>query len=156
MKNWFYKNFITLGPIGYLPASGTLATLCTLPIAYALRSTIDSWLIYCIIIILLMLFSWHAIYTVFNRFKLFNRFTSQDPREIVIDEVVGTLITFSFVQPTLVNVIVGFILFRFFDISKFPFIYLLEKRGNALAIILDDCAAGVLSAVLLYMLQQLL
>jgi len=37
MKNKSLRVFLaTMGPIGYLPAPGTMATLATLPIAYAI------------------------------------------------------------------------------------------------------------------------
>ena len=80
-----------------------------------------------------------------------------DPREIVIDEVAGFLLTIIFIPFTLRNLIAGFFLFRFFDILKPPPIKKIEKVKGGFGIVLDDLAAGFYAYLslrfLLYMLE---
>jgi len=67
-----------------------------------------------------------------------------DPHEIVIDEVAGFLLSIIFIPFTLRNLIVGFFLFRFFDILKPPPIKMIEEKvKGGCGIVLDDLAAGV-------------
>jgi hypothetical protein len=69
----------------------------------------------------------------------------QDPSEIVLDEVAGCLITFCTLPLTPMTIIIGFILFRFFDIVKPFFIKQCENLPGAFGIIADDIAAGVIA-----------
>jgi len=81
-----------------------------------------------------------------------------DPREIVIDEVAGFLLSIIFIPFTLRNLIAGFFLFRFFDILKPPPIKMIEEkvRGGC-GIVLDDLVAGAYTYLslrfLLYILE---
>ena len=66
-----------------------------------------------------------------------------DPSEVVIDEVVGLLLTIYLSPVSWLSIALGFMMFRFFDIMKpFP-IRRLEKIGGGTGIVLDDLAAGV-------------
>lgn len=79
----------------------------------------------------------------------------KDPKPVVIDEVVGQLITFLFVPITAGPglMIVGFLAFRFFDIVKPYPIRRLEGLKGGLGIMADDVAAGAYGAVLMALLQ---
>ena len=59
-----------------------------------------------------------------------NHFNIEDPSQIVIDEVLGTLITFINIPLELPYIILGFCLFRFFDITKCCGIKRLENIGK--------------------------
>lgn len=72
----------------------------------------------------------------------------EDPRQVVIDEVVGMMISFILVPFTWVNVVIVFCLFRFMDIVKPYPIRKLEKIGSGFGIMLDDMAAGVYTNIL--------
>ena len=66
-----------------------------------------------------------------------------DPREVVIDEIAGQMVTLLFVPLTVQTVVAGFLLFRVADIWKpFP-----ARRSEALpgglGIMMDDLIAGV-------------
>jgi phosphatidylglycerophosphatase A len=64
----------------------------------------------------------------------------------VIDEVVGLLWTMFYVPPTIPAVIIGFILFRFFDIVKpFPVRLLQDKLPGGYGVVGDDVMAGIYS-----------
>ena len=73
---------------------------------------------------------------------------NKDPRIVVIDEVVGQLVTFLFVpfDSGLWVLAAGFFLFRFFDIWKpFP-ARQLESLPTGLGVVADDIMAGFYAA----------
>ena len=81
--------------------------------------------------------------------RLMNR---SDPPAVVVDEVVGMLITFIGISPTWKSACMGFALFRLLDILKpFPICRLQRLRGGW-GIMADDVAAGAVAAVVLRVL----
>jgi phosphatidylglycerophosphatase A len=73
-----------------------------------------------------------------------------DPKEVVIDELVGIWITLLAV-PTWVYFVPAFLLFRLFDITKpWPIGWADKKVPGALGVMLDDILAGALAAACLY------
>ena len=79
-----------------------------------------------------------------------------DPSKIVIDEWVGQWISLLFLPITLINAVIGFILFRFFDISKLKPISYMEKIQGGWGIMLDDVLAGLLTLIILYSVNHYL
>ena len=73
-----------------------------------------------------------------------------DPSYIVIDEWVGQWVALSFIPVNLNFAIVGFILFRFFDITKIGPVKYFEKIPGALGVMSDDIAAGLMSAIVIF------
>ena len=134
----------TLGPVGYLPASGTCATAATLGLIYLVHLMHVSWFVYTGITAACALSAWWAIHAAQKYFA------TSDPREIVIDEVLGCLITFLWIPFTLRTALLGFILFRFFDITKIAGIRFLERSPGAWGIILDDVGAGIISNLFIH------
>jgi phosphatidylglycerophosphatase A len=67
----------------------------------------------------------------------------KDPQFVVIDEVAGQLITLIGVPVSWKSLLLGFILFRGFDIVKPPPIRQLERLPQGAGIVLDDVAAGL-------------
>lgn len=81
-------------------------------------------------------------------------FGREDPPQVIIDECAGQLITFFLVPLTLNNLLLGFLLFRFFDIVKpFP-IYKMEDSEGGVGITMDDVAAGVCANISLLAIHQ--
>jgi phosphatidylglycerophosphatase A len=79
----------------------------------------------------------------------------EDPSFIVIDEVAGQLLTFMFLPVNLLNLGLGFVLFRVFDMWKpFP-IRKLESLGNGVGVMADDLLAGVYGNVILQVVNLL-
>ncbi len=74
----------------------------------------------------------------------------RDPGLIVIDEVIGMLITLIGSPAKPLVLLAGFILFRIFDIAKpFP-IRLIDRRFNGgIGIVMDDMLAGIFALVVL-------
>jgi len=74
----------------------------------------------------------------------------KDPRPVVIDEVCGQWIALFLVPATWMNVVIGFLLFRAFDVVKpFP-IRKAESLPRGWGIMADDVLAGIFSAVILH------
>jgi phosphatidylglycerophosphatase A len=70
-------------------------------------------------------------------------FGHEDPKPVIIDECAGQFLTFLFVPLTLNTLVLGFLLFRFFDIVKpFP-IYKMEELEGGVGITMDDVVAGI-------------
>jgi phosphatidylglycerophosphatase A len=86
-------------------------------------------------------------------------FGESDPQQVVIDEVSGQQITYLAVMPSLLfpggwkYVVVGFILFRVFDIWKPWPIRRLEKLPGGWGIMADDWLAGVYAAIVLWVVR---
>jgi phosphatidylglycerophosphatase A len=69
---------------------------------------------------------------------------------IVWDEIAGMYITLLAAPPTIVGWILGFVLFRVFDIAKpWPIRDLDHRLGGGLGIMLDDLAAALYALILL-------
>lgn len=75
-----------------------------------------------------------------------------DPGPVVIDEVLGMLVTLAFIPVGVTGAIAGFFVFRAFDIVKpFP-ANRLEKFHGGFGIMADDFAAGVYANISLRIL----
>ena len=73
----------------------------------------------------------------------------EDPSFVVIDEVAGQLIALIAVPLRWQSVILGFILFRVFDIWKPPPLRRLEEIEGGAGIVLDDVGAGLYALIIL-------
>lgn len=72
---------------------------------------------------------------------------------IVLDEIVGYLLTMTLVPAGWFWVIAGFVLFRLFDIWKpFPIRLLDSKVGGGFGIVVDDLLAGVYAWIILQLM----
>ena len=79
---------------------------------------------------------------------------TEDPGWIVIDEVCGIFMTFAFIRPEwILNapwiLIIGFALFRFFDILKPLGIHKMEKLPGAWGVMADDLLGGIYAGLVL-------
>jgi phosphatidylglycerophosphatase A len=75
--------------------------------------------------------------------SVMERQLGKDPGPVVIDEVVGMLLTLATLDVTPIGAVVGFFIFRALDILKpFPADRLEELHGGP-GIMLDDVMAGV-------------
>lgn len=78
-----------------------------------------------------------------------------DPGIVVIDEVVGQLITLAAAPFSVGAALLGFLLFRIFDVLKpFPVNWLDKRLHGGLGIMLDDVAAGLYSLVTLQLIWK--
>ena len=73
-----------------------------------------------------------------------------DHKEIVIDEVLGFLITMLWLPMTWQAILIGFVVFRVLDITKPLFIgYLDKKIQGGLGVMVDDVAAGIVASIIM-------
>lgn len=77
-----------------------------------------------------------------------------DPQVIVIDEVVGVLVTLSVSAPTWKSLVLGVVLFRIFDQWKPWPARRLESLHGGYGVVMDDVAAGVWGAAVLAILRS--
>ncbi|MBQ9089558.1 MAG: phosphatidylglycerophosphatase A [Alphaproteobacteria bacterium] len=79
---------------------------------------------------------------------------NKDPGYVVIDEFAGQAITFLFVASYVLPwyyYLLGFGLFRFFDIIKIGFVSYFDKKvQNAFGVMTDDIFAGLYAGIILY------
>ena len=146
---------------GYLTKfPGTLASAITtifIFIAYEILGYND--LKFSIIIfIILFLYSFYAVKDSETEFK------NKDPKQIVIDEVLGQslpLILLLYLNQNNqiklsieIYYILSFLFFRFFDILKpFPVSYFDKNYKNYFGIIMDDVMAGLYSMIFIYLIS---
>ena len=139
------KLIATVFFVGFCPiAPGTAASLLALPIYYFLR---ESPYVYLLITIgLLVVGFWSS-----SRAE--KEFGRKDPGEIVIDEFSAMLIVFLFIPFQVKFMVIGFFLFRIFDILKFPALKRLERLPKGYGIMLDDIAAAILANLVLQVIR---
>ena len=129
--------------VGYSPiAPGTLGTLVAILIYYFLSNILSP-----LYEITLLGFLFLSVWVSGNAEIFFER---KDDQRIVIDEITGFLIAMLWVPKTIRFVIIGFFLFRFFDIVKpFPIRRLEKGFKGGFGVVLDDVVAGVYANILL-------
>lgn len=139
----------TFGAIGYLPASGSVATILTVPIVLLLR-LLCSTLMYCTCVGLLIVVA----YAVINKALLLSGKT--DPSEIIIDECAGTFIAIGLLPLSVISICGAIIFFRFFDISKKGGVGYCEYLPGALGVLVDDLYAGLLANIVIWIFSMIM
>ena len=81
-------------------------------------------------------------------------FNSKDPKQFVMDEVVGMGLTLLWLPKNIPLYIAAFLLFRVIDIWKPGFITTIDKQSHPFSILLDDVAAGILANVILQIIVR--
>jgi len=139
--------FLALGfGSGLAPkAPGTIGTLAAIPVFILL--SLLSINIYLVVVILL------AILGVFICGEAAKAVGEHDHPAIVWDEFVGYFITMLWLPVNWQTVLVGFVLFRFFDIVKpWPISWLDKHCHGGFGIMIDDVVAGVLACFVAHMI----
>lgn len=79
---------------------------------------------------------------------------SKDPGAIVIDEVAGMTLSVAAVPLTLATLVLGFLLFRLFDVVKpFP-ANVAQRLPGGVGVMVDDLIAGVYALALLWLARR--
>jgi len=124
--------------VGYLPASGTFATLASFPVVILILKL--NFVYQLIIIFVSILFS---IFLSTYAEKVFNK---KDDSKIVIDEFIGFLVASAGSDVSNIQILlVAFLLFRIFDILKFGIINKLQNLPGGLGVMADDIFAGIIT-----------
>jgi phosphatidylglycerophosphatase A len=140
----------TCGYLGYVPvAPGTFGSAAGLVVFAAVRWSGSPALELAVIILLFAVGVWSA-----NAAE--RHFGGVDPAPVILDEVVGMLITLAFLPVNITGAVVGFLLFRLFDVVKpWPANRLEAVRGG-LGVMADDAMAGVYGNVAMRLLVVVL
>ncbi|HJD55271.1 MAG TPA: phosphatidylglycerophosphatase A [Rickettsia endosymbiont of Pyrocoelia pectoralis] len=179
----FFVTFFYIGKIKYCP--GTFGSLAAFPLCYSIMyfiaenkivipfanltlneaQLVSLVIINSVICLLLLIFG-----TYFTKIYL-NYTNSEDPKEVVIDEVVGQMLTCilvffsalfanesnlvkyisSFKISIILLFVLPFCLFRLFDIIKpWPINWLDKNVKGSIGVMLDDLVAAIFAAVAQY------
>jgi phosphatidylglycerophosphatase A len=133
----------SFGYVGRFPvAPGTAGSAAALPVFVVVRLVGSPALEASVLVVLTVLGVWSA--TVTER-----QLGATDPSVVVIDEVVGMLATLAFMPLGWKGVLVGFLLFRLFDIIKPYPCGKAERLHGGWGIMADDVLAGVYANIVL-------
>lgn len=143
-------NFLALGGgTGLAPiAPGTFGTLIGIPVFLVMPKNI--WIYLAVLCVLFAVGVWCCQ-------SAADYLQVHDHPGIVWDEVVGYLVTMIAVPKSLIWIVVGFIVFRFFDILKpWPISYIDREMHGGLGIMLDDVVAALFAAITMQILIRLI
>lgn len=125
--------------VGWIPfAPGTFASIFAAALIYLFPAVLGSviFAVACVIF---------AVATVTAE-----RYEGEDPGHIVIDEFAGMCVAMAGHRATLVNVLIGLVLFRIFDILKpFP-VNRMERLKGGYGVVGDDVVAGIFGNILVF------
>ncbi len=147
------KTIVTCFGLGTLPgAPGTWASLAAIPLAWASHAA-GGFALLAIVTIVITATGYLATARYLDG-------AADDPSEVVIDQVAGMLIALWPLSIGLTHLdaawhvwpwpgwVLGFLLFRFFDIVKPPPVNWADRLKGPLGVMLDDIVAGVLTALI--------
>ncbi|MDZ7265581.1 MAG: phosphatidylglycerophosphatase A [candidate division KSB1 bacterium] len=146
----FLARLISTGlGIGYSPiAPGTMGAL-VIAILYWFAPPITLPVLLGVILILTMLGIPCATITEREMIRLVGDERGEDPSIVIIDEIIGMLVTLIAIPKTGKLLLLAFLLFRFFDIVKpFP-IRKVEQLPEGWGIVFDDVVAGIYANLVL-------
>ncbi|MBR6729729.1 MAG: phosphatidylglycerophosphatase A [Alphaproteobacteria bacterium] len=131
-------------------APGTVGSFCSLPLVAVVYPLgfIGLW---SVTVLVYLLGIWATA-------EVLKTSEDKDPGSVVIDETAGQLMTFVFVSAvwplSLLNLILGFAFFRFFDIVKiWPCSFYDKKIVGAFGVMSDDIFAGFYAALSLLLIN---
>jgi len=140
----------TCAHVGYAPvAPGTFGSAVGLVVYYLVRRQASTAVELGAIALILIVGLWSAT-------EAEHHFGGIDPGPVVIDEVIGMLITLALHPVNVVGAIVGFFIFRVLDVVKPWPARRLELLPGGFGVVLDDVMAGVYGNLLMWGLVLLL
>ncbi len=140
----------TCGYVGYAPiAPGTFGSAAGLAVFAAVRSTGSTAVELAVIVVLFLVGVWAST-------EAEAHFGGTDPGPVVMDEVVGMLITLALLPVNLTGALVGFFVFRALDIVKPWPAGRFEHLPGGLGIMADDGMAAIYGNLIMYGLLRAL
>lgn len=146
-----HKNIVTFFGVGYFPkAPGTagafVATLVFVAIQlFNVNMTLNFWQLQTLFFLLTIGTTFLGNYSI----NKLGKSLPHDASIIVVDEVIGVWIALLLIPFSWLNYLLGFLLFRFFDIFKPLFIKKIDKMKSNWSIMLDDVIAGIYANIVL-------
>ena len=139
----------TCGYVGYAPvAPGTFGSAAGLAIFALVRVSGSMYVELAVIVVLFALGVWSGT-------EAEHHFGGVDPGPIVLDEVVGMLITLALLPVNAMGAFVGFIVFRALDVFKPWPSGRFERLHGGLGVMADDAMAAVYGNVVMRILLWL-
>lgn len=131
-----HKQIASVAGVGYIKGGGTVAAILFC-IAWFLLPVLNSLTFWqaAIAIAIILIGTWSA--------EKVDTVWGKDSSKVVIDEVAGMAVTLLYAPPTILNVLLGLILFRFFDIVKPLGIRKLERIKGGIGVMADDLLSGI-------------
>ncbi|GGZ91438.1 phosphatidylglycerophosphatase A [Ignatzschineria ureiclastica] len=124
-------------------APGTMGTLASIPFWFIFATILPTWGYIVMLIIT-------ALVGIVICQKASDELGVHDHGGIVWDEFVGLWLTMLFAPVSWTAIILGFLIFRFFDVLKpWPIKVIDAQVGGGLGIMLDDILAGIFSLITL-------
>lgn len=131
---------------GYFPkGSGTFATLCFLPFYYFIFKDLHPTVYLSITAVIFFMGIWASNYAIVI-------FKSNDPHKVVIDEIVGFLITMFLIPYSFKRMVAGFFIARILDIIKPWPAYQSQKLYAGNGIMADDAISGIYGNIFMWIL----
>ena len=133
----------TCGGLGFFPvAPGTVGSAVGVAVYYLLRATGTAWAEGVAIVVIFVAGVWAGT-------KAEEALGRTDPGPVIIDEVVGMLITVAWIPVTPLGVLIGFLLFRVLDVVKPWPSRRFESMHGGLGVMADDAMAAVYGQLLM-------
>ena len=140
----------TCAHVGYAPvAPGTFGSAVGLVVYYLVRRQASTAVELGAIALIIVVGLWSAT-------EAEHHFGGIDPGPVVIDEVIGMLITLALHPVNVAGATVGFFVFRVLDVVKPWPARRLELLPGGFGVVLDDVMAGVYGNLLMWGLVRLL
>ena len=136
----------TCGYLGFVPvAPGTFGSAAGLVVFLAVRASGSIAVELAAIVLLFLVGVWSAT-------QAEHHFGGIDPQPVILDEVVGMLITLAFLPVNWVGALVGFLVFRVLDVVKPWPAARLERLHGGLGVMADDGMAAVYGNLIMHVL----
>lgn len=135
----------TVGYIGYAPvAPGTFGSAAGLALFFLLRATGLPWIEPVAIVAIFAIGAWAG--NVAERF-----FGGIDPGPVVIDEVLGMLVTMMFVPVSWAGAVFAFLVFRVLDVVKPWPARQMEALHGGIGVMADDAMAAIYGNLIMWL-----
>lgn len=150
--HWKEKLYVFLGSLFWIGFIGIAPATMASAVMGVILLSLSPWMTWPILLLLSLglLFAGKVL----GR-KVEQILNDPDPRPFVLDECLGMTLSLVFVPLTVVNTIIAFLLFRFFDVVKPYPCRRLEKVPHGWGIVLDDMVAGLYASLLLAAMRML-
>ena len=133
----------TAGGVGYAPvAPGTFGSAVGIGLYFLTRGWPASWQV-ALVLLVVVIGTWTSRVAA-------EHFGREDPGQVVIDEVAGQLATLLLLDVHAAGALVGFLLFRAFDIVKPWPARQFEAFPGGVGVMADDLMAGVYGWLVLF------
>lgn len=139
-----YSLLATIGPIGHVPKGGGSVAAAFAAVCWYLFMDTEITLQIFSVIVIFFIGVW-----VSNQLE---EQWGKDSNKIVIDEVLGMMVSLLFLPVSIKVILIGFVLFRFFDITKVLGIKKSEQLPKGWGVMADDLWAGIYSNLILKVL----